>query len=266
MIFFTKGAFDMGDWGPEVNPGGLAFDSATNSKPLHKVQLDAFAISKFPVTYKQFDLFTAAVRLPRINQEKIAQKYRKPDYPAGVTWQGAKDYCAWLGQQANLKMDLPTEAQWEYAARSGGKRHLYATNNGRFEAGRNVPSFADRQSHGGLVAIDSYPPNPAGIHYMGMLVREWVLDWYGERYYETSPELNPTGPSQGSEHVVRGFLGSDTSAMTFQRWAGKDDGQVGSWTAYSGAPTFSKKQIPYTKYSSSRDSAFRCVVKTDKPL
>jgi formylglycine-generating enzyme required for sulfatase activity len=260
MVRFSEGTFDMGDWGPGVNKGGLPFDSAADSKPLHKIHLDSFSISKFPITYEEFDIFTAMLHLPRINQEKVAQKYRKGNNPAGVTWQGAKDYCHWLGMQTNLKIDLPTEAQWEYAARSGGKRRLYATDNGNFESGRNVPSFEDAQKNGGLVAVDSFPSNPAGIYYMGMLVREWVNDWYGDNYYAQSPTTNPTGPSEGSMRVVRGFFGSDTSAMTFQRWSRMGDNPEKTWISYGGAPGFLKKQFPYTKYSSSRDSAFRCAL------
>jgi formylglycine-generating enzyme required for sulfatase activity len=98
---------------------GLPYDGDLNSKPLHKVTLDGFSLGKYPVTYAEFDLFAAAQRLPRINQAWMSEKYRKPNNPAGTTWEGAKAYCRWLGMLSGLPFDLPTEAQWEYAVRSG---------------------------------------------------------------------------------------------------------------------------------------------------
>jgi sulfatase modifying factor 1 len=217
LVSFEAGAFEMGDWGPEVNEGGLPFDGP-DSKPLHKVRLDAFSIGKFPVTYAEFDVFTAALRLPRINQADFVQRYRKPNNPAGVSWQGAYDYCRWLGKLTGLSFDLPSEAQWEYAARSGGRRVRYPTDNGELEEGRNLPSYEQQISAGGLVAVDSFPPNPAGVYYMSAGVREWTNDWYDKDYYERSPFENPKGPKDGTARVVRGHFGSGGSAMTFKRW------------------------------------------------
>lgn len=264
MIFLPGGSFEMGDWGAQVNQGGLPFDGEPDSKPLHKVTLAGFSMGKYPVTYAQFDLFTAAAGLPRINQQTVYQRYRKPDNPAGVSWQGAKDYCLWLGQQAKLPVDLATEAQWEYAARSGGKRHLYPTDNGQLEPGRNIATLAQRDAAGGLLAVGSLPPNPAGFHDFGAALREWTGDWYGADYYAVSPASNPTGPASGSERVVRGNFG-DTE-MTFRRWHRPAGERSGGWTSYSATPGGAKKQVPYTKYSGNADSAFRCVVNRDSAL
>lgn len=93
LVFLKGGTFDMGDWGAEVNKGGLPFDGTPDSKPLHKVTLDGFSMAKHPVTYAEFDLFTASMRLPRVNQSRADRNHRKPDNPVGVTWQGATDYC-----------------------------------------------------------------------------------------------------------------------------------------------------------------------------
>jgi formylglycine-generating enzyme len=232
MVFLKGGTFDMGDWGAEVNKNGLPFDGTLDSKPLHKVKLDGFSIGKYPVTYAEFDVFTAALRLARIEQDDIAASYRKPNNPASVTWQGAKDYCQWLGQQTQQPYGLPTEAQWEYAARSGGKRRVYPTDNGESEPGRNLPSFEQAEAAGGLVTVSSSPPNPAGIFYMSAGVHEWVNDWYDANYYQVSPAANPKGPTEGTKHVQRGFNGNDLSAMTFKRWSSKDNGQTGTWTLY----------------------------------
>jgi formylglycine-generating enzyme required for sulfatase activity len=260
MLFLQGGTFEMGDWGPEVNKNGLPFDGSYDSKPLHRVTLSGFSIGKYPVTYAEFDIFTAALRLPRINQDEIAISYRKPDNPASVTWLGARDYCQWLGKQIEQPFDLPTEAQWEYAARSGGQRHLYPTDNGESEPGRNVPSYEQREAAGGLVSISGFPPNQAGIYYMGAGVREWVNDWYDAKYYATSPSFNPTGPGEGIERVMRGFSGSSLSAMTIKRWKKSGEGQTGTWTMYGKKPGETNREIPFTKYTNWRDSAFRCVL------
>jgi formylglycine-generating enzyme required for sulfatase activity len=259
LVFLKGGTFEMGDWGAEVNKGGLPFDGSPDSKPLHKVMLDSFSIGKNPVTYAEFDLFTASLRLPRINQSKADRTHRKANNPVGVTWQGAEDYCAWLAKETGKPFALPTEAQWEYAARSGGKRHVYPTNNGESEPGTNLPSFDQRKAAGGLVPVATFPPNPAGIYHMSAGVHEWVQDWYGEDYYSHSPSKNPAGPKTGTQHVTRGWAGSDSSAMTFKRWALTDRPPTGTWTFYPADRKEPSREIPYTTYSHYADNAFRCV-------
>jgi sulfatase modifying factor 1 len=264
MVFLKGAQFEMGDWGPEVDKNGFPFDGSPDSKPLHKVRLDSFSIGKYPVTYAEFDIFTAALQLPRINQESVYKKYRKADNSAGVSWQGAKDYCLWLGQKANLAIDLPTEAQWEFAARSGGQRQLYPTDNGKSEPGRNLPSYDQRQAAGGLVTVGSFPPNPAGIYHMSAGIREWVHDWYDATYYQHSPKANPKGPETGSKHVLRGHFGSDDSAMTLKRWKWISKEKTGSWTLYGENRGDATREIPYTKYSGSASETFRCVLNQEK--
>ncbi|MET3135617.1 sulfatase modifying factor 1 [Oxalobacteraceae bacterium GrIS 1.11] len=264
MIFLAGGTFDMGDWGSKVNKNGLPFDGDSNSKPLHKVKLDGFSMGKYPVTYAEFDVFTAFLQLPRTNQQSFMLSYRKPDNPVGVSWQGAKDYCTWLGKQANLPIDLPTEAQWEYAARSGGKHNLFPTDNGQLEKGRNISSPAQREAAGGLVSVSSFPANPAGFHYFGDAVREWVNDWYDEKYYTNSPQNNPRGPGEGTERVVRGNFG-DTE-MVFKRWSRKMEEKTGTWKKYAEKKGDENREIPYTKYSALPNSAFRCVLNHTKPI
>ncbi|MES2162909.1 MAG: SUMF1/EgtB/PvdO family nonheme iron enzyme [Pseudomonadota bacterium] len=259
LVFLRGGTFEMGDWGAQVNKGGLPFDGTLDSKPLHKVTLDSFFIGKFPVTYGEFDLFSASMRLPRINQSNADRTHRKPDNPAGVTWQGATDYCAWLAKQTGQSFSLPTEAQWEYAARSEGKRLVYPTNNGQSEPGKNLPSLGQMEVAGGYVSVSSFPPNPAGIYYMSAGVHEWVQDWYDKDYYSNSSKKNPTGPATGTRHVARGFAGSDSSAMTFKRWAPRENPPTGTWTSYPADKKEPTKEIPYTTYSNYAGNAFRCV-------
>jgi len=257
MIKMPAGTFDMGDWGPEVNPEGLPFDGYPQSKPLHKVTLNSFSMSKYPVTYGEFDIFSAALRLPRVNQRKNIQKSRTDAHPALVSWYGAKEYCQWIGKQAGLKIDLPTEAQWEYAARSGGKRNLFPTDNGREEQGRNFPSYDQEKEDGGRIQVGKFPPNPAGFHDFGVN-GEWANDWYAVDYYATSPRENPKGPPSGDERVARGNLGH--LYMNMQRNGMDPTDKAGSWPLLLKEPQGAEKQIPYTKYSGKRYVGFRCVI------
>lgn len=257
MVFLPGGTFEMGDWGSTVAPERLPFDHEPDSKPLHKVRLSAYSMSKYPVTYAEFDLFTAAMRLPRINQLSTMASYRKPSNPAGVSWQGAKDYCQWLGKLSGLPLDLPSEAQWEYAARSGGKRHLFATDNGKAEPGRNLPTLAQADAAGGLAAVDSYPANPAGFHYFAYGISEWTGDWYDERYYARSPAADPRGPEQGERRVVRGYFGSD--AMTIKRWSRAPAEKQGTWTRPGARAGAADTDVPHTRYSGLPSHGFRCV-------
>lgn len=259
MIAFKSANFEMGDWGEQVNEEHLPFDGSVDSKPLHKVDLSKFSISKYPVTYAEFDIFTAALRLPRINQSTVVQKYRKPNNPAGVTWEGANDYCHWLGKITNRQISLPTEAQWEFSARSGGKRYVYPTDNGEREMGRNLPDYDQRQNAGGLTSVGDFPPNLAGIYYMSANVHEWVSDWYSADYYKNSPKSDPKGPLTGTKHVVRGNFGDGGSEMTFKRWSLVETPQK-PWTKYANAPGEITREIPPTKYSDYAYSAFRCAL------
>jgi formylglycine-generating enzyme required for sulfatase activity len=114
-------------------------------------------------------------------------------------------------------MDLPTEAQWEYAARSRGRWLIWATDNGEIDSGRNFPR--DGEGFGETQNVGSYPPNPLGVYDMAANSKEWVADWHSETYYAESPAKDPNGPSSGNEKVLRGgFNGvSPTSSFTVSR-------------------------------------------------
>ncbi|WP_082491505.1 SUMF1/EgtB/PvdO family nonheme iron enzyme [Duganella sp. Leaf126] len=264
MIPLSSGTFQMGDWGALVNAGQLPYDGSPDSKPLHDVSLTGFAMSKFPVTYAEFDLFVAAMGLPRVNQSTFYLRFRKSNNPVGVSWQGAKDYCQWIGKLSGLPVDLPTEAQWEYAARSKGKRYLYPTDDGTRDDGRNVPSYEQKKAAGGLVEVGKFPPNPAGFHDFGAGTHEWTNDWYAADYYEKSPRDNPKGPNEGPGKVVRGDFGN--IQMTFQRWYRPVEEETGTWTLRSTTRGGPKREIPYTKYSATSENAFRCVVNQSGPI
>jgi len=209
------------------------------------------------VTYAEFDVFSAAHRIPRANQSRFFLKSRTRNHAALVSWQGAKEYCQWIGKQAGLAMDLPTEAQWEYAARSGGKRNLFPTNNGKEEKGRNFPSYGQHKEDGGRVRVGKFPPNPAGFHDFGVN-GEWVNDWYAADYYANSPVDNPKGPVSGKERVVRGNLGQ--LVMNMERNGYEPVERTDTWPLFLNEPRGAEREVPYTKYSGKEYVAFRCVV------
>jgi len=253
------GTFDMGDWGDE---SGRYYDMEPTSRPLHKVTLDGFSMMAFKVTYEDFDVFTDATGKERIAMDTIYIKGRAPRRPAGVSWYGAKAYCQWLGTLTKLPFDLPSEAQWEYAARSGGKRMLYATDNGKIDRGRNFPTeWQHGEKEPPLPDVGSYHPNPAGLYGMSEDTSEWVQDWFDPEYYKISPEKNPTGPSTGTEKVQRGSIGGSTemAAAVFMRT--KSLPQTLHVTFPNGS-TEDEVMMPFPGYSSYKEDNFRCVVKS----
>ena len=111
-----------------------------------------------------------------------------------------------------LPVDLPTEAQWEYAARSRGQFFMIATDDGNVVHGRNVPYDAQLELISPFNELSNYPvglfpANPLGLHDMSTNRVEWVSDWYAEDAYKTAPSMNPQGPVTGTHKVVRSGTG-----------------------------------------------------------
>jgi formylglycine-generating enzyme required for sulfatase activity len=216
LKFVEGGSFQMGDFGPVHSPEKLPYSGELDNKPLHKVTLDSFSMSAEKITYEDHDVYAAATGTPQVGMDKFTLKRRHPKVAASLIWQQARDYCQWLGKQLNLPMDLPTEAQWEYAARNRGQFWVAATDNGQMELGRNAFSFGARveyaESHGltelqPSLPLRHFPPNPLGLYDMFSEGHEWMLDWYAPDYYAHSPEKNPQGPTTGAEKVLRSSRG-----------------------------------------------------------
>jgi formylglycine-generating enzyme len=224
LIFVEGGSFMMGDGGtyvtreslegvgpfeyvdkdhPDAVFGYWTYDiPVRDNKPPVSVTLTGYSLSRFEITFGEYDAFTEITGRERTwaNPKQLASRWRTPDRPAAVNWYQAGDYCAWLAEVTGLPFGLPTEAQWEYAARSRGKNVGFATDTGLTERGRNYPP----EGFDGPGPVGSFPPNPLGFHDMTGHVSEWVYDWYDPEWYQRMPEHDPTGPGVGEEKVLRG--------------------------------------------------------------
>ncbi|MTC61805.1 SUMF1/EgtB/PvdO family nonheme iron enzyme [Providencia rustigianii] len=230
MVFIEGGTFLMGDFGSgHDGKSTLPYSLGTDNKFVHDVTLDSFSLSKYRVTWRQFNLWRALTGLQltdRYNDLKSRdimkdwQASTQDNYPASADWQDAKDYCLWLGQQAGLPIDLPTEAQWEYAARNRGQFILFASKDGTYNDGsENTNNSDDALFAAGFYPIGSYPPTPLGLYDMMGNGLDWTNDWYAADYYEHSPKTNPQGPEQGEEKVVRGSESSMyLNTLVMNRW------------------------------------------------
>ncbi len=182
LIFVEGGTFMMGDFGPLWSPEKLPYSDQLASRPAHEVTLSNFSIAKYKTTYAEFDIYSDATRTERAANEKLDAEYRYPTVPAGVPWQRAKAYCQWLGTITQLPFDLPTEAQWEYAARSRGQFFVWATDNGSIDYGRNVPAAGHVEliSRSGQsrvpYPVGLFPPNSLGLYDASHNGEEWVND------------------------------------------------------------------------------------------
>jgi formylglycine-generating enzyme required for sulfatase activity len=186
MVLISGGEFIMG------------MDGDVDDNTAHKVVVDSFYIDELEVTNAAYLEFCKATdrRLPQFWEMEAF--HSGPDFPnhpvVGVSWQDAKDYAEWRGKR------LPTEAEWEYAARGGliGKP---------FPHGDTLdPKAANftQSELGGTVEVGSYSANGYGLHDMAGNVAEWVEDWYGADYYRKSLARDPKGPENGKFRVFRG--------------------------------------------------------------
>jgi len=171
-----------------------------NEHPVHRVWIDAFRLAAFQVTnadYARFLQATAEAAPPFWNDPK----FNHPQQPVvGVSWFEAVNYCDWLSQQTGSRYRLPTEAQWERAARGGVEGQLYPWGNA---PPQSLPDYAERWQKG-PEPVGRYAPNAFSLHDICENVHEWCADWFQPDYYSISPERNPRGPETGVRRASRG--------------------------------------------------------------
>ena len=202
------GTWVLADDAPQVEPteqllipaGVFTMGRADTSDELtpHQVKLSAFLIDKHEVTNAQYHAFCEATdrNLPvfwGLDRFRCSLDY--PDHPViGVSQSDASKYAEWAGRR------LPTEAEWEYAARGGLESLGYDTADTLSNSGANTKAA----KLDGPVAAGSFQPNGYGLYDMVGNVREWVADYYAEDYFAQSPVENPRGPEKTRWRVIKG--------------------------------------------------------------
>jgi formylglycine-generating enzyme required for sulfatase activity len=206
-VWIPPGSFEMG-----CSPGDD--DCFDEENPRHQVTISrGFWMGQTPVTLEAYEKFV---------QVRGGRMPPPPDFPqdhdhpvVNVTWNDALGYCQWAGGR------LPTEAEWEYAARAGSTAALcgeldeiawYADNSGRSRLDSATLWASDQTNYGKRLRdngnqthpVGKKTPNGFGLYDMLGNVWEWCSDWYGEKYYQVSEERGPQGPSTGECRVLRG--------------------------------------------------------------
>lgn len=171
-------------------------EGGSDENPRHSVYLDAYYIGRREITVKQYMKFIkASGRKVRGRREKKSGSGDELLPVAGVDWNDADAYCRWAGGR------LPTEAEWEKAARGGtGTKYSF----GDDESGLGGYAWYDVNSNGRARPVGGRKPNQYGLYDMAGNVWEWVADWYADDYYKNSPAKDPKGPDSGSLRVRRG--------------------------------------------------------------
>jgi len=186
MVLIPAGQFTM---------GSTASDASHNEKPAHTVYVNAFYMDVIEVTNRQYKLFLDAT-----GHKKPAywdnNRFNKPDLPVvGISWEDAQAYAAWSGKR------LPTEAEWEYAARGGLQNAKFPWGD---DEAKGRACYGKSYMHGIPENVSSYPPNGFKLFDMVGNAGEWCSDWYREDGYKDAQSNNPTGPEKTLSKVVRG--------------------------------------------------------------
>ena len=205
MILIPEGEFLMGN-----------NDGPKNERPEHKIWLDAYYIDRFEVTMEEYQKLldeNYSIEPPPLWDDGAALSEASDRPAVGVIWPAAEKYCASVGKR------LPTEAEWEKAARG--------TDGRRYPWGHMQPFVDIARYNQGVTGWVSYTltlapvtsgvtgmsirhglktggKSPYGLYHMSGNAAEWVADWYDRYYYEDSPEKNPKGPEKGDRKVLRG--------------------------------------------------------------
>jgi formylglycine-generating enzyme required for sulfatase activity len=164
----------------------------------HEVTVSAFKMSKFEITFEQYDLFCDATRRIKPSDDGFGRGNRPVIH---VTWDEASDFAAWMDCR------LPTEAEWEYACRAGATTPFYTGNNISTDQANFDGNYPYNKGEKGIfrkktMPVGSFEPNAFGLYDMHGNVWEWCFDFYAP--YSTEAQTNPKGPATGIYHLIRG--------------------------------------------------------------
>ena len=210
MLRINGGTFLMGS---EEGRGG------EDESPVHQVTLSPFFISETEVTLAQWKQFCKEGDTYWDRWKDVKIYSPKDDYPiCFVSWEDAKEFCEWLSEKEGKTYRLPTEAEWEYAARGGLEGSAFPWGDDKpdgsqcnfadrleFEKEKDIwadPNIVDGYAY--CAPAKGYPSNGYGLYNMAGNIWEWCEDWYCKTYYKESPSKDPHGPSSGRLKVIRG--------------------------------------------------------------
>lgn len=185
-----------------------------DEQPVHRVWVAPFDMAAFPVTRAEYEVFLRATR------RDPPREWHNPAFGAGnqpvvgVSWNDAVVYCLWRTSEGE-PVRLPTEAEWERAAR--GRRAA-----DDYPWGNEIPAWIPRGGRGPLEGpwtVTLGEPNDFGLYGIAANIHEWCADWHSSSYYRDSPARTPTGPSRGERRASRG--GSWRHAVTISRCAAR---------------------------------------------
>jgi formylglycine-generating enzyme required for sulfatase activity len=203
FVMIPAGSFLMG--ARDHDPDAYPFE-----KPQHQVAISRpFRIGRYEVTQAQWEAvmgsnpYTLDRSNPYYNLLGMAERITRPDHPATVSWNDAQEFIRRLNaREGHGLYRLPTEAEWEYAARAGTTTR-YSFGDDIRDLGRHA-WYGEDFASGGTHPVGKKLPNPWGLYDMHGNAWEWVQDRYSETYYAQSPSTDPEGPPSGGERVVRG--------------------------------------------------------------
>jgi sulfatase modifying factor 1 len=171
-----------------------------DERPAHRVWVDGFELAAFQTTNAEYARFLQDTRQsPPLLWED--PNFNNPGQPVvAVSWFDGVAYCDWLSSTLAKQYRLPTEAEWERAARGGVEGEMFPWGDCEPE---DVPNYANRWKTG-PEQVGLYAPNAYGLYNLGDNVHEWCADWYDAEYYSVSPQRNPRGPVSSSRRASRG--------------------------------------------------------------
>jgi len=186
LVLVKGGCFQMGD--------GFG-DGKEDEKPVHTVCVDDYYIGKYEITQGQWQSVMGS-------NPSFFKNCGEKCPVEQVNWNDIQAFIGKLNAKTGKKYRLPTEAEWEYAARSGGKNQKYSGTSSDAELDKYA--WYSANAGGGVHPSGEKQPNGLGLYDMTGNVWEWCQDWYGEKYYSQAPRRNPSGPATGIRRVLRG--------------------------------------------------------------